>query len=440
MNQQRSFRAIGRALASRNYRLFFFGQSVSLIGTWMQQVAMMWLVYQRTGSAFLLGLVGFASQIPAFLLAPLAGVLIDRWDRRRTLLGTQAGALLQAVLMLALAAATGLPTSYTIAGILALSVFLGTVNALDTPARQAFLVQMIENREDLGNAIALNSSMFNAARLIGPALAGFLIDAAGEWTCFLLNALSYVAVLAALLAMRVETQRPARTSVVQGFAEGFRYAFGFAPIRVLLVQLGLVSFAAMPLQVLMPVFATDILGGGPHTLGLLTGASGLGALAGALLLASRRTVLGLGRQIAAAGLLFGGAMIGFGFSQTLGLSLAILLLAGFAMIVQMAASNTVLQTIVAEDKRGRVMAFYSMAFMGMAPLGSLAAGAIAGRLGAPLTVQLGGALALVVAALFALRLPALREAIRPIYREAGILPEISTGIDAATELRVPPED
>lgn len=430
--------SIGRALAHRNFRLFFFGQSISLIGTWMQQIAMVWLVYRLTNSAVLLGVVGFAAQVPIAVLAPFAGVLTDRWNRHRTLLLTQTLAMLQALAMMGLAM-SGLTVVWPI---VVLSVFLGCVNALDMPTRQAFLAEMVDSKENLANAIALNSSMFNAARLIGPSIAGFVIGLVGEGVCFFLNAVSYLAVLAALLAMRLPPQKAAapQTEVLHGLREGLRYAFGFPPIRAILLILTLISFGGMPLMILLPVFATDVLHGGPDTFGLLQAASGVGALVSAILLASRKTVLGLGRLIAVTAALFGVGMIGFAFSTRLWLSMLLLLVTGFATVFLMAACNTILQTIVEEDKRGRVMSLYTLAFLGTAPPGSLLSGVLARSIGAPATVMLGGAACLVGALVFARQLPQVREHVRPIYRRAGILPEVSKGLQSATEMTIPPED
>ena len=403
-----------RALRHRNFRLFLGGQIISLAGTWMQQVALSWLVYRLTRSPFLLGLVGFAGQLPSLLLAPLAGVWADRADRRRIVIGTQVLAMLQALLLSALV----LTGRVTIAQILVLSVFLGLVNGVDVPTRQAFLVEMVRGREDLAGAIALNSSVFNAARLVGPAVAGFMIGLVGEGVVFLLNGLSYVAVIAALVAMRLERRPPAspeRPPVWRELKEGVRYAAGFAPLRALLLLVGLVSLVGVPFTVLMPVFATDVLHGGAHTLGLLVSSLGMGALGGALFLAARRTVRGLGRIILAAVTVFGVSLVAFGLSRSEWLSMLLLVIAGLGMMVHMASSNTILQTIVDEDKRGRVMSFYAMAFMGTVPLGSLLSGALAARIGAPATVVLGGALCLLGAAAFARVLPGLRAQIRPIY-------------------------
>ena len=388
-----------RALQHRNFRLFFFGQSVSLIGTWMQQVAMIWLVYRLSNSAFLLGLVGFCTQIPSFFLAPLAGVFTDRWNLHRTIIVTQSLAMFQAAILVMLT----LTGAIAVWHVILLSIFLGFVNGFDMPARQAFLIQMVEGREDLASAIGLNSSMFNAARLVGPAIAGFLIAAIGEGLCFLLNAISFGAVIVALLLMHVTRQAPAESPqhVLLDLWEGVRYAFGFTPIRVILLLLAVVNFAAMPLTVLLPIFATVVLQGGPDTLGLLTAAMGMGALAGALLLASRKTVLGLGRQIAWAGGAFGLSLIAFSFSNVVWLSLVLLTISGFTMIMTIAASNTILQTIVEDDKRGRVMSFYVMTFLGVAPFGSLLAGGLASHIGAVPVVQLAGTVCIVGSLVFA---------------------------------------
>ena len=428
-----SFRFAIRALRSRNYRLFFAGQSVSLIGTWMTRIATSWLVYRLTRSPFLLGVSSFAGSIPLFLLAPIAGVWIDRWDRHRTLIVTQVGSMIQSFLLAALA----LTGTIDIWQIVALMLLQGVVNALDMPARQAFLVEMVDQREDLANAIALNSSMVNAARLIGPSIAGLIIAAVGEGYCFLIDGISYLAVIASLMAMRVskKPRHAANRSALAEMREGWRYVSQSLPIRSILLLLALVSLLGMPYTVLMPVFAARVLHGGPHTLGYLMGAIGVGALAGALLLAARRTVLGLGRVIPLSAAIFGGALIAFGFSHMVWLSMVLLLAAGFGMMRQMAASNTLLQTIVEDEKRGRVMSFYAMAFAGMSPFGSLLAGVLAGRFGAPATVIASGIFCLVGAGLFARQLPRLREVIRPIYIQLGVLPEMASGIESASELQ-----
>ena len=414
---------IFRALRHRNYRLFFGGQSISLVGTWMQQVAMSWMVYRLTNSALLLGIVGFSGQIPAFFLTPLAGVIADRYNRHRVLIVTQTLAMLQALILSVLV----LTNRITVGQIVALSIFLGLVNSFDIPVRQAFTVEMIEEREDLGNAIALNSSMVNAARLIGPSLAGIIIAVLGEGICFLLNGVSYLAVIGSLLAMRIAPRKikPPDTHVLQELKEGFVYAFNSTPIKFILILLSLVSLMGVPYQVLMPVFARDIFHGGSITLGFLMAMSGIGALTGAIYLASRKSVIGLGKIIPLFSGLFGLAVIAVALSGALWFSMPVICVAGFAMMVQMAASNTVLQTIVEEDKRGRIMGLFTMAFMGMVPFGNLLAGSLASKIGAPNTLLLGGTCCVIGALMFIRKLPSLRERIRPIYIEKGIITEVT---------------
>jgi MFS family permease len=433
-----SWKFVLRALQYRNYRLFFSGQSVSLIGTWMTRVATSWLVYRLTHSALLLGTVGFAGQIPTFLLGPFAGVWVDRWNRHRTLIVTQVLSMVQSFALAWLA----LAGTITVRDIIWLSLAQGIINAFDMPARQAFVVEMVENREDLGNAIALNSSMVNAARLLGPSIAGVIISAVGEGYCFLIDGFSYLAVIASLVMMHITVNvqtRPA-AAISRQLREGWSYVAQSLPIRSLLLLLALVSLVGMPYTVLMPIFAAQVLHGGAHTLGFLMGASGVGALGGAMFLAARRSVLGLGRVVPIAASLFGAGLIAFGLSRALWLSLLLMLCVGGAMMVQMAATNTILQTIVEDDKRGRVMSFYSMAFMGMAPFGSLLAGGLATKVGAPRTVMLTGSICMAAAGWFATRLPEIRKAIRPIYAELGILPELARGIQTATALQTPPEE
>jgi MFS family permease len=428
---------IGRALRHRNYRLFFAGQGISLVGTWLTRVATSWLVYRLTGSALMLGIIGFAGQIPTFFLAPVAGVWVDRWNRHRTLVVTQVLAMIQSALLAALAW-----WRPTVAGIAALSVFQALINAFDMPARQAFVVQMVEDRADLPNAIALNSSMVNAARLIGPSAAGILIALFGEGWCFAIDAASYLAVIASLLAMRIEPRPagPRKTRVTAELVEGLRYVVGHVSIRSVLLLLAVVSLMGMPYTVLMPIEATEVLHGRAHTLGFLMAASGAGALAGALYLASRTSVLGLGRVIGVSAAIFGASLIGFALSHTLWLSLVLMVPTGMGMMVQMAASNTVVQTLVDEDKRGRVMSFFAMAFFGTVPFGSLLAGSLAQRIGAPRTIGLGGIVCLVGAALFFRALPELRRHARPTYERLGILPEVAEGLQRASQPPVTPED
>jgi len=380
-----------------------------------------------------LGIVGFAGQVPTFVLAPFAGVWVDRWSRYRVLVVTQVLSMLQSFALAALALAGTIDVLHLVL----LSAFQGVVNAFDTPARQAFVVDMVEDRADLANAIALNSSMVNGARLVGPSVAGVLIAAAGEGWCFLLDGLSYLAVIASLLMMRLPGPAPRGRDkrVLQELRDGVRYAFGFPPIRSVLLLLALVSLMGMPYTVLMPLMAAGVLHGGPHTLGFLMGATGIGALGGAVYLASRRTVVGLGRVIPAAAAVFGAGLIAFSLSRTLALSLGLMVVTGFGFMVHLAASNTIVQTIVREEMRGRVMAFYTMAFMGTAPFGSLFAGTLAARVGAPRTILLGGCACIAGALAFARQLPRLRALVRPIYVERGILPEIATGLSDAAVLR-----
>ena len=394
-----------RALRSRNYRLFLSGQLVSLIGTWMQMVAQSWLIYRLTGSAALLGLIGFAGQIPVFVLAPLAGVIADRVSRRRVLFMTQ-GAMM--VLALALAALT-LSGRVQVWHLFVLAALLGIANAFDIPARQAFMSEMVE-RSDLANAIGLNSSAFNGARVVGPAVAGLIVAAVGEGWCFLLNGISYIAVIAALAAIRVEPRSRVRgnLSAWESAVEGFSFAWETRPVRALLLLLGLVSLMGMPYSVLMPIFADRVVHGGPNAYGLLMSAAGIGALGGAATLTARRTLNGLGRWVAFSAAGFGASLIAFSFSRSLWLSAALLVPAGFFMMLEMAASNTLIQSMVPDRLRGRVMAVYTMMFMGMAPLGALMAGALAVPLGAPRTVAIGGAACIAGGLALAAHLPALR--------------------------------
>lgn len=417
-----SLSSIGRALRHRNYRLFFAGQTLSLVGTWITKVATVWLVYELTGSAWMLGVVGFAGQLPTFFASPLAGVLTDRWNRHRVLLVTQVLAMLQSSLL----AYFALSGTITVGHILVLATLQGLINAFDVPARQAFVVEMIEAREDLPNAIALNSSMVNGARLIGPSLAGVLIAAVGEGWCFAIDAVSYVFVIASLLAMRL-APRPRRGPpgrILHELAGGARYVLSTAPIRAILVLIALVSLTGVPYMVLMPVVTREVLSGDSHTLGILMAASGLGALAGALTLASRSSVAGLGRWIAMSSLAFGAGLVALGFSRHLWLSMLLMLLTGAGMMLHMAASNTVLQSLVDEDKRGRVMSFYTMAFFGAQPLGSLLAGALADRFGAPTTLVIGGVCCIVAALVFTRALPNLRAQAQSMYqRRLALTPE-----------------
>jgi MFS family permease len=425
-----------RALRHKNYRLFFTGQSLSLIGTWMQSVALGWLVYRLTDSAFLLGLVGFSSQIPTFILASFAGVFADRYSKHKIIIITQTLAMIQGFILAFLT----LSSSIQIWHILLLSLFSGLINAFDMPTRQSFVIEMVDDRNDLPNAIALNSSVFNAARLIGPTIAGFLISAIGEGFCFLINALSFLTVIVALLMMKIprKENNHQNEKVLEGVKEGIKYAYNFKPIRALLLLIGLVSLVGMPYTVLMPVFAKDILKGDSHTLGFLFGAVGSGALIGAIYLASRKTVLGLGRWIAIATTIFSFGLLLFSFSRNIYLSVGVMLFTGFGMMMQMASTNTLLQTLVDDDKRGRVMSLYVMAFMGTAPFGSFMAGTLASTIGASFTILSSGIICLAGAILFYKNLPELRKHIRPIYIQKGILPEVSTGLQSSTHLKMPP--
>ena len=391
-----------------------------MIGTWMTRIATSWLVYRLTNSAVLLGLVGFASQIPSFLLGPIAGVWVDRWDRHRTLVFTQALSMVQSFALAALA----LTGTAKIWEIILLALMQGTINAFDMPARQSFVVQMVDKREDLSNAIALNGSMVNSASLVGPAIAGAVIAAVGEGYCFLIDGISYIAVIISLMSMRItvpQARRPQR-EIMHELKEGWQYVRGSLPIRSILVNLGLVSMFGMPYSVLMPIFAVEVLHGGPNMLGFLMSAVGVGALVGTVSLTMRKSVVGLGRRIVIATAICGAALIAFGFSRIAWVSILILPFVGFGLMQQMAPSNTILQTIVDDEKRGRVMSFYSMAFLGMAPFGSLLAGNLAARIGAPGTLMFNGVVCLIGAFLFSRRLPAIRKVVRPIYVKMGILP------------------
>ncbi len=386
----------------------------------MTRLATSWLVYRLTGSALLLGVVGFSGQILTFVVAPFAGVWVERMDRRKLLVWTQVAAAAQS---LALAGLT-LAGVITVHEIIGLSVLQGVVNGFDMPGRQAFTAQMVADKADLGNAIALSSSIVNLARLVGPALAGFVIAWVGEGQCFLIDGLSYFAVIASLLMMRLpkSSMERATASMFEQMKEGWTFVRTFRPIRTILLLFALLSLLGAPYMVLMPVFAKTVLHGGANTLGWLTGASGLGALVSAITLTLRRSVRGLLRMIAVAGAMFGGGLIALGLSQALWLSLALMAVVGFGMIQAAAACNTLVQTLSPEDKRGRVMSYYTMAFMGSAPLGSLIDGALAHRFGAPHTVMLTGAACVVAAGWYATQLPAMRAVMRPIYQEMGILP------------------
>lgn len=427
-----------RSLKYRNYRLFFFGQGLSLIGTWMQQIAVAWLVYRLSGSSVALGVVAFAGQIPVFLLAPVGGIVADRYGRHRTLLVTQVLSMIEAAILawLVVSGQVQIWHLYVLNGI------LGSINAFDMPTRHAFVTEMIDRQEDLGNVIALNSSMFNGARLIGPTIAGVIISLYGESLCFILNAVSYLAVIVSLLLMRFTRVRVPADKVhpVRQLAAGFKYVWQFRPITYLVGFMAMVSLTGMSYLVLLPVFAGSFPGGNSETYGIMMGACGVGALSGALYMASRKTVLGLGKKLAAAGILFELALIGFALSSFLWLSLALLVAAGFGMMVLMASCNTLLQTMVDDEKRGMVMSIYMMSFIGVAPLGNLVAGFLAHHIGANTTVLIGGVICILNAGLFASRLPVLWEMVHPVYVKKGILPQVAMGLETASTLASPPED
>jgi MFS family permease len=420
-----------RALRHRNFRLFFGGQSISLIGTWMTRIATSWLVYRLTGSALLLGTVGFAGQIPTFLLAPLAGVVVDRIDRRKVLVWTQALAMVQSLLLAWLT----LSHRITIGQVLALSAMQGVINAFDMPGRQSFMVKMVEDRADLSNAIAINSSMVNMARLVGPSLAGLLIAATSEGWCFLVDGVSYIAVIASLLMMRLPREEAVQhdSGVVAQLREGWTYVTGFMPIRVILSLFALLSLMGWPFMVLMPVFAAQVLHGGPHTLGFLMGAVGVGSLISALSMVARRSVRGLAKMIPIAAVAFGVGLICFGFSTSLWLSMPLMLLTGFGMMQGLTASNTIIQTLVDEKMRGRVMSYYTMAFVGMAPFGSLLAGTLAHAIGAPRTVIVSGIACIAGGIWFTARLPRIRREMRPVYERLGIVPQRALAVEERAE-------
>ena len=425
---QRQPSSIWRSLRHRNFQLFFGGQLISLTGTWMQSVAQSWLVYRLTGSATLLGVVVFCSQIPVFLLASVGGAVADRRNRHRILVATQTAAMILAFLLAALT----LTHRVQVFHVFILAACLGLVNAFDIPARQAFVVEMV-GREDLTNAIALNSSMVNGARIAGPAIAGILVASIGEGWCFLLNGVSYMGVIAGLLMMQMPriARATRKASAIADILEGFRFVTGSPPVRALMLLLGLVSLTGMPYAVLMPVFADQILHRGSSGLGILMGASGFGAFLGAFSLAVRRGWRGLGTWVAYSSAGFGIALIAFAFSRWFPLSILLLVPVGFSMMVEMASSNTLLQMMVPDELRGRVMAVYSMMFMGMAPIGALLAGTLAGRWGAPMTVAVGGAVCAVGALVFRWRLPRLRSQARQLIlaleSAAGHPPEEITG-------------
>jgi MFS family permease len=420
-----------RALRHRNFRLFFGGQTISLIGTWMTRIATSWLVYRLTQSSLLLGTVSFAGQIPTFLLAPLAGVIVDRIDRRKVLIWTQTLAMLQSLTLAALT----LSHRINIGEVLALSALQGVINAFDMPGRQSFMIRMVEDRADLSNAIAINSSMVNAARLIGPSLAGMVIAVSSEGWCFLVDGVSYIAVIASLLMMRVSHEQPQHhgATMLEQLRQGWEYVAASLPIRSILLLFALVSLMGWPFMVLMPIFAAQVLRGGPHTFGFLMGAVGVGSLVSALSLVVRRSVRGLLKIIPIGAALFGVGLVAFGFSRWQWLSIVLMFLTGYGMMQGVTSSNTILQTLVDEKMRGRVMSYYTMAFVGMAPFGSLLAGALAHAIGAPRTVIISGIACIVGSLWFWSRMAGIRAEMRPIYQRLGIVPASPIPIEDPAE-------
>lgn len=434
-----------RALRFRNYRLFFFGNGISLIGSWMTRVATSWLVFRltqgslTTKAATVLGIVGFAGQVPMSLLAPFAGVIVDRVNRYRMMIATQVLSMLQSFALAYLA----LSHRITVPQVIALAATQGVINAFDVPARQSFVVEMIEERNDLPNAIALNSSMFNGARLVGPAIGGLIVAVAGEGNVFLIDGLSYGAVIIALLAMRV----PAAAKIkhlghpLRQLKDGFAYAFGFPPVRAILLLVATISFATAALQVLLPIYADRMKGAahGAETFGFLLAAIGIGALGGSIYLAARRSVRGLGVVLSIAAAVCGGAMIAFAFCTSVWIALPLAMVFGAGMVIHMASANTVLQTIVDDSMRGRLMSFFLIAVMGLAPFGSLFAGTMADRFRLGPTVAFLGVISIIGAVLFSLKIPALRPMVREIYVRKGIIPVLASGINEAARL-APPEE
>ena len=404
----------------------------------MQRIAVGWLVYRLSNSAFLLGIVGFLGQIPILFLTPITGVFVDRWSRYKVVFWMQILAMVQAFILAALI----LLGTIQIWHIMVLSVLLGIINAFDMPACQSFVVEIVDKKEDLGNAIALNSTMFNGARLFGPSVGGILIAAVGEGLCFLLNGITFLAVIIAMLFMKIKPYLPNNTKINfrKELKQGFSYSYQFHPIRSILILLSVISILGMPYVVLMPIFAKEILKGGPNTLGFLMAGAGIGAIIGTLVLASRKSVIGLEKMIPTATSILGVGLILFSISRLFWLSMFLILFIGFGMMVQMASSNTVIQTIVDEDKRGRVMSIYAMAFMGTVPFGSLLAGAVGAKIGAPHTILASGIICVISAVVFARELPTIRKHIHPIYKKMGIISEVASGIDSASQLTKPPEE
>lgn len=433
------FREMFRALGHRNFRLFFMGQSVSLVGTWIQQVATGWLVYRLTESPVALGSIFFLGQIPILLLGPFAGFAADTFDRRKFLMLTQSMLALQAFL-LAFLALTG---RVNILQLMVLTAFMGVVTAFDVPVRQSFVIEMVGNKKDLGNAIALNSLTFNAARLVGPSIGGIIIALYGEGMCFMLNALSFFSVILSLAAMKISPVKSARPRMAKIFShvkDGISYAFGFAPIRAILLLVAVVSLAGMSYIVLLPVFARDVLSGGAETLGFLMASGGIGALAATAYIAARKSVLGLGRRIPIFLSAFAISLIIFSMSRSLLLSFVLMGFIGFGLIAGTSSCNMILQTIVDDDKRGRVMSLYGMAFLGSAPFGSLLFGVMAARIGASFTLIAGALACLLASFIFARNLPSLKKHVHPIYIRMGIIKEAVKDIDSTAGVFAPPAE
>jgi MFS family permease len=416
-----------RALRHRNFQLFFSGQIISLVGTWMQTVAQYWLIYRLTGSGALLGLLGFVGQMPIFVLSPLAGLVADRWPRRRVVIATQVSSMLLAFILAALTMTGRLAGRFGVQEIIGLATLLGIVNAFDVPARQSFLIEMV-GRGDLLNAIALNSSMFNLARVAGPAIAGFVVAIVGEGWCFLLNGLSYLAVIGGLFLMRIQKVTPVHDGAapMEKLREGFRFVRQTKPIRAILTLVALVSFMALPYTVLMPIFAVKILHGGASAYGALMGAVGVGAMFGALVLAMRHQLRGLGNVVAYSATGLGASLVLFSASHWYWISFAILVLSGFTMMMQFTSSNTLIQAMVPDQLRGRVMSLYSMMFLGMTPFGSLLAGALADHIGAPVTVALGGLASCLGGIAFLRKWPAMRAPARDLIAAQGMMTQTAT--------------
>lgn len=416
-----AFKATFRALKYRNFRLFFAGQSISLVGTWMQQIAMSWLVYRVSGSVFMLGFVGFLSQIPSFILSPFAGVYIDRLDRRRILIIAQILFMIQAFILAILTFSGAIAVWHLVI----LAFFFGCIGAVEIPARQSFVIEMVEGKDHLPNAIALNSLMFNSARLIGPSIAGVLIATMGEGPCFLINGLSFIAVIWSLWVMNIRSRSIAQTEkdILEGLKEGFLYTFGSLPIRFIILLLTVMSIMGTSYMILMPVYAKDILGGGPKTFGILMASAGVGSIAATLFLAARKDVKKFLNFIPIFSLIFAFSLVLFSFSRSFWLSFFLMAIVGFAFMIHMAASNTIIQTIVDDDKRGRVMSFYTMAFIGMAPFGSLIAGSLASRIGATPALAISGTFCIIAAFLFAGKVPALKKIINPLIDRRTISPK-----------------